>query len=167
MKWLLRFLKVLPTALVLAPILYVAAKITLFNPVWMIGVRYPSAKCEFHSINSPGPYLWPMFAGLFGIRMDDPDHSFIVRVESHRKPLRLDAFAKADELYVSNSPIKDLSASLEPSARLSVVVFMDCDFTSLPQDQRDRLKSYSEEYPNWYYIPYQEMRMLRKFPKGR
>jgi len=149
-----RALKILIIALLAAPFIYVAAKITIFNPAWIIGVKYPDAERQLHTVNSPDLHLWSAIAGLFGIPMTDPDHSLTVTINRHPSLVRLDDFTGADELYVRDSKISDISAYWNSNARLSGAVFIGCDFASMPQEQRELLKPYSDKVPDSYYVPY-------------
>ena len=149
-----RHRKILIFTLLAAPVLYVAARITVLNPAWIIGIRYPDAKRQLHTVNSPDPHFWSGVAGLFGIPMTDPDHSLTVTINSHPEDLRLDGFTGADELHITNSRITDISAYCSTKARLSGAVFVGCDFSGLPPAQRVLLQPYSEKIPDSFYIPY-------------
>lgn len=153
---------ILVISLLLAPLIYVACRITVLNPAWMIGMKYPDSKRQLHTVNSPDLHFWSAIAGLFGIPMTDSDHSLTVTLDGHPSSIRLDDFSEADELYVKNSRVSDISAYLDPSVRLSGVVFVDCDFTPMSQEQRELLKAYSAKVPNSYYVPYEEKQRRNK-----
>jgi len=157
-----RAIKILIIALLATPFIYVAAKITVLNPAWLIGMKYPDAERQLHTVNSPDLHLWSAISGLFGIPMTDPDHSLTVTVDEHPKPVRLDDFTGADEVYVKHSQVSDISAYWSPGVRLSGAVFVGCDFTLMPQEQRDLLKPYSDKVPDSYYVPYETKRRQNK-----
>lgn len=153
-----RIRKFLIIAFLIAPFIYVACKITVLNPAWVIGMKYPDAERQLHTVNSPDLHLWSAIAGLFGIPMTDLDHSLTVTVDGHSSSISLDDFMAADGIYVKNSSVSDISAYLESSARLSSAVFVECDFTTLPKEQRDLLRPISDKVPNSFYVPYEKKR---------
>ena len=157
-----RYKKVLIILILLSPFFYVSSKITILNPAWVIGTKYPNSKIQVHSINSPDLHFWHSVASLFGIPMRSPDHSLTVTISNHSSPLELDDFIEADELYVKNSKISDISAYWKPSARISGAVFLDCDFTALPEGQSKLLSPNSNMIPNSYSIPYETKKMQNK-----
>ena len=133
---------------------YLCARITLFNPAWQIGMRYPHAKIELGIVNSPDPYFWSSFAALFGIKMTDPDHYLMVTIDRHPKEVKLGPLADADELTVSNSRVTDISAFCKKGSTLSQCVFVNCDFSGLPAAQRTLLEPDLSTELNSFYIPY-------------
>ncbi|WP_143157569.1 hypothetical protein [Rubritalea squalenifaciens] len=123
-------------------LLFGTFKITLDNPAWVIGMKYPNADRKIHSVNSPDFYFWSSLARFFGVPMTDPDHYLAVHVSCHTDDLTLRDFRKVDELYVSNSSVSDISDFFDSSSKLDSVVFTDCDFSKLPQTQAIYLKDY-------------------------
>jgi hypothetical protein len=149
-----RALKIgLPMLLVMAPIGWVAAKLTVLNPAWMIRARYPTARIEIYTINSPDPHLWSAIAGFFGIPMADSDHALSVSIRSHDGNIQLDDFVGATEAAFTNCKIHDISAYWRPGVRLSSAQFLDCDFSALPQEQRKVLVS-SDSTPGLFGVAY-------------
>jgi hypothetical protein len=86
--------------------------------------------------------------------MTDPDHSLTVYIDRHPEPLRLDGLEDADEVYVTNSRVVDISAFRRSGSRVSGVVFTGCDLSGLPPDQRAILRPYSDRIPDVYTISY-------------
>ncbi len=153
-----RIFKILCIAIFLAPFMYGVCKITILNPAWVIGIKYPEAKRQLQTVNSPDIHPWPMIAGLLGVVMADPDHALIVTLDGCSAPIQLDDFISADELYIKNSKISDISEYWNTSARLGRAVFINCDFTSLPEDQRKLLIPWKDKIPNSYCVPYETKR---------
>ena len=147
--------KILIIAVLLAPFIYVACKITVFNPTWMIRTKFPEATVQLHSINSPDFYFWPTVAAIFRVPMSDPDHSIMVQLSDHPDPIRLDDFSDADEVYITRSTVVDISGYWKPSVQISGAVFFDCDLDSVPENQRRWLKPYSDRFPNSFCVSYE------------
>jgi hypothetical protein len=161
-----RAIKILFITLLVAPVIYIAAKITILNPAWVIGMKYPNAERQLHTVNSPDLHVWSAISGLFGVPMTDPDHSLTVTINRHPTLVRLDDFTGADELYVRDSKVSDISAYWDSTARLSGAVFIGCDFTSMPQEQRALLKPYSDKVPDSYYVPYETKKKAEQDGRG-
>lgn len=146
--------KVLPWLFLLSPLLFVAARITLFNPLWRIETRFPEAEVQIYTVNSPDFYFWPSVARMFGIRMDDPDRSVRVCLDSYPDPVSLDDFKGAGEVVLKNCKVTDISFYWHPSSGMSSAYFESCEFSGLPAEQMQFL-SPGKNVPDSYYIPYQ------------
>ena len=122
------------------------------NPAWIMGMKYPDAELGQYSVNSPDIRFWTMVSRSFGIPMIDWDHALRVSINDHPTAISLGDFIGADELYVKNSEVDDISAFWDPDARLYDVKFRNCDFSSMPPEQRARLKQGTSSKS--YFIPY-------------
>lgn len=153
--------RVLMGILLLAIPLGALARLTLFNPAWMIQMRYPMATLHINRINSPNTYWWAEFGENLGIPMTAPDRYLNVAIDRHHGDLDLHHLTDASELWISNSRVVDLSAYYLHPGNLSCPVFESCDLSGLPEEQRVWLAPYApnpehpEIYPNTLHIPYE------------
>jgi hypothetical protein len=137
-----------------SPVIYSLARLTVMNPAWMIGIRFPQSRLQLQTVNSPDLHFWSAIAGLCGIPMTDPDHSLTVYIDHHSEPLRLNGLEDADEVHVTNSRVVDISAFSRSDSRLSGVVFVGCDLSGLPPEQRAFIRPYSDQIADSFCISY-------------
>jgi len=154
-----RLIRAVLLIVLLAPIAFVALRITVLNPAWQIRWRFPDAELRLQTVNSPDLHLWSAVAGLFGIPMTDPDHSLTVTIRDRTAAIDFAPLAVgADELYLQHCRVTDISQLLRGLRRLSGVTFSDCDLTQLPAEQRLHIRPQINRGSDVFYIPYESLR---------
>lgn len=141
--------------------LLISLGLTVLNPAWVLRQRFPSAVLHINRIDSPERYFWAEFGELIGIPMSAPNRYLNVEIDHYQGDLSLDDLTEVSSLHISNSRVVDISAYVRKPGLLMCPVFKDCDFTGLPDSQRDWLARYApnpespDAYPNTFWIPFE------------
>lgn len=137
------------------------SRLTLFNPAWVIRMRFPKATLHISQIDSPDSYFWAELGERFGFQMTAPDRYLNVGIDRHHGDLVLDHLTGASELWISNSRVVDISAYYKHPGNLVCPIFERCDLSGLSEEQRGWLVPYApnpehpEGIPDTFHIPYE------------
>lgn len=148
MKWIANKIVV---GVILVMVAALTPLLTFGNAGWHIRRVFPTAKPYFDPINSPDPtfsgilrVFIPTYFGFdesLGVRIEDAPHDIDLQWGFARIPHK--SFFSMQVIRCKVVNLCDTNQIGNPS----FILFEDCDFSSLPEDQKARLRPYDPSNP--------------------